>query len=151
MIGIEFFVSWSWIFYLVYGNCAFLYYSTIFQMDSTEKMFKKLILNCAHTAISTRGIYIDEVDCANSHKLMRRTKIAFNEINTCQLKNNVDTDDRDIIVVRLKDECRLTNEKGESYGTAPKHIIVGIKNPQAFVDVVNAIVERRDYVATHHC
>ena len=144
-IGVPFFVNWGSLFYigyLIYGPFFLIVYLGVY-CTSNEK---KALLHWTHIAISTRGIYIDEVDTASSNCLQRRTRVAFNDIQNCQVvsvKDYLRFETRDMIIVCLKDECRykIVNEKhGEYIGPAIKHTIEGIQNQQQFVDIVNAMM-----------
>ena len=122
-----------------------------------QRTYNRLRLHCTHIAIGTRGIYIDEIDTASSICLKRRTKVAFDDIESCQIQNcqscqvqncpevyridNIPVESRCVITVCLKNKCRYRN--GTFIGPPIVHTIEGIQNQQRFVDIVNAMMRRR--------
>ena len=140
-------VLYSFSLYLIYGVFLLTIYCTV----DCQRHEKKARLKRTHIAISTRGIYIDEVDTPGSNNLMSRTRIKYDEITKCQVISEFNLIFRTMyykVTVNTKFDFPIKNDKGDHIGFYPKHIIEGIPNQQKFVDIVEAMMERHAHCVT---
>lgn len=134
-IASEFFYT-----YVIYGIFLSLFYVIV----DTQRHEKRLRINCTHIAISTNGVYIDEVESPGSHNIMSRARIAYDEIKKCQVRSEYNCCHRSMnykVIINTKDDREVNHEKGVSI-FIPSYIIEGLRKQQKFVDIVNAMMER---------
>ena len=116
---------------------------------------KQRWISLTHVAVSTRGLYIDLVDSPGSLNLMNRTRIAYDEIIKCKVVSQYNFFYGMMvhrIYIRTKDDWDCTGLLPDNivdmiFGD-PKHVLEGIKNPQKYVDIVNAMMVRHAHLTT---
>lgn len=120
--------------FMIYG--AYYFFLSMFYvgMECTRRE-KKARLERAHIAISTRGIYIDEVDAPGSFNLMSRTRITYDEITTCRVMSEYNQFYRTM-------SYKIAMNTKYDVGGFPRYIIEVIPNQQEFVNIVDAMMER---------
>ena len=127
---------------LIYGVCLLYAYILV----DCHRQVSMVRINRTHIAVSTRGIYIDEVDAPGSHNLMSRTRILYDEIKKCQVISTYDCFNKTMnykVTINTVDDHEVKDEKGVGTGRfIPKYTIEGLQKQQKFVDVVIAMKER---------
>ena len=116
---------------------------------------KQRWISLTHVAVGTRGLYIDLVDSPCSLNLMNRTRIAYDEIIKCKVVSQYNFFYGMMvhrIYIRTKDDWDCTGLLPDNivdmiFGD-PKHVLEGIKNPQKYVDIVNAMMVRHAHLTT---
>lgn len=125
--------------YFIYGVFLSLNYVVV----DCKRHESRLRINCTHIAVSTRGIYIDEVDAPGSYNLMSRTRISYDEIKKCQVKSEYNCFNRTMnykVTINTNDDREVKGEKEVVF--IPRYTIEGLQKQQKFVDIVNAMMER---------
>ena len=122
--------------------CSFMIYaayyfflSIIYVGSEYVRREKKARLERTHIAISTRGIYIDEVDAPGSFNLMSRTRITYDEITMCRVMSEYSQFYRTM-------SYKITINTKYDVGGFPRYIVEVIPNQQEFVNIVDAMMER---------
>ena len=121
--------------------------STLYFLVDCQRRESRSRLHCTHIAISTRGIYIDQVESPGSYNLMCRTRIKFDEIKKCQVISEYQCINRTMnykITINTKDDREIKTEKDDGTNSIfiPRFTIQGIRKQQKFVDIVNVMMER---------
>ena len=134
---------------LVFFGVSF--YLPIFELAELKRR-----ISCLHIAVGTRGIYIDLVDSPGSLNLIDRTIITYDKIRKCEVVyvyNRSHGTMKQRIYIHTKDDFDCNGwcpYNKVVLMSGPRCDMKGIKNPQKFVDIVNAMMERHTGVAQWH-
>jgi hypothetical protein len=95
-----------------------------------------------HVAVARRGVYLDETDESGSSHLARRTVLKFDSIVSCSIHETGWTRPHYNVVILTPNPNKPTNP--DPNVVVPEHIshnVTGLRNGQAFVDLVSAMME----------
>ncbi len=107
----------------------------------SEQRLNQFRVKRAHISLTRNGIYIDKVDSPGGHNLMMREVILYKRIQSCKVKREETCHD-EMYSVEVK------FPKNEPTEHIAQHVIRDIRQPQLFVDIVNAMVEKHTDLAT---
>jgi hypothetical protein len=94
---------------------------------------KQYVRRCTHIAIATTGILADEVSAPNSHILMRRRVLKYDDYKHCYVEKSEVTDS---CYRSMEYQVMLKNQND-----APIIFARGLMGTQLFADKVNAMIE----------
>ena len=114
--------------------CAFPAFIFVWICDCNQRS-NQFRVERAHIALTHDGIYIDEVDSPSGHDLMMREVIMYKQIQSCKVKREGSYRDAIYNVEVI-------------FNHGAKHLVRDIRQPQLFVDIVNAMVKKHTYLTT---
>jgi hypothetical protein len=96
------------------------------------------MLGRRHVAVARCGVYLDEADEPGGTTLAKRTILKFDSIASCRVHDAFEPTFYSVVIVARNANKSTTADEE----VVPEHIVTGIMNGQAFVDLVSAMMER---------
>lgn len=140
LLPVLFLSGTSGTFFIAYCAVGIYYLIGYLVVDCYCRMMK-LRIKCMHIAISTNGIYIDEVDAPESCNLACRNRIPYYEIKECRIVSSYNP-----VCQKMYYKLRVMTTRSDV-----EVAIEGISNQRKFVEIVNVMMERERHTQCLKC